>query len=73
MTTPADIHLGVVNRILRYLQGTIQHGLVYYANTESNLNAFSNLDWATNLNTRRSMTGNKVFLANNPISWQSKE
>lgn len=73
MTNPTNIHLGVVKRIIRYLQGTSLLGIVYSAIAEPTLSAFSNSDWATDLNTRRSVIGYIVFLGNNPISWQSKK
>ncbi|KAM1385101.1 hypothetical protein PS2_031262 [Malus domestica] len=73
MKAPTDVHLGVVKRILRYLKGTMQYGIVYSAATNPILNAFSDSDWAADLNTRRSVTGYLVFLGNNPISWQSKK
>lgn len=43
MKSPTDIHLGVVKRILRYLKSTVQSGIVYSADVEPNLNAFSDL------------------------------
>ncbi|XP_048431488.1 uncharacterized mitochondrial protein AtMg00810-like [Pyrus x bretschneideri] len=73
MKAPTDVHFGVVKRILRYLKGTMQYGIVYSAATKPSLKAFSNFDWAADLNTQRSVTGYLVFLGNNPISWQSKK
>ncbi|XP_017189188.2 uncharacterized mitochondrial protein AtMg00810-like [Malus domestica] len=73
MTSPTDVHLTVVKRILRYLHGTIQAGICYSATAAVSLNAFSDADWAADLNTRRSVTGYVVFLGHNPISWQSKK
>lgn len=73
MTNPTDIHLGVVKRIIRYLQRTSLLGIVYSTIAEPTLSAFSNSDWAADLNTRRLVTGYIVFLGNNPISWQSKK
>ncbi|CAL9005264.1 unnamed protein product [Prunus brigantina] len=35
--------------------------------------AYSDADWAGDLNTRRSTTRFVIFLKNNPISWQSKK
>ncbi|CAL2269959.1 unnamed protein product [Prunus armeniaca] len=37
------------------------------------LTAYSDADWARDINTRRSTTGFVVFLGHNPISWLSKK
>ncbi|XP_070660445.1 uncharacterized mitochondrial protein AtMg00810-like [Malus domestica] len=73
MSSPTDIHFGAVKRIIRYLQGTMNIGITFSANTVSKLTAFSDSDWAADLNTRRSITGYVVYLGHNPISWQSKK
>ena len=73
MSTPTDLHLGLVKRILRYLQGTMNCGLTFSAVDSMELTAFSDADWASDVNTRRSVTGFVVFLGPNPISWQSKK
>ena len=69
MSSPTDIHFGAVKRIIRYLQGTMHIGINFSADTVSKLTAFSDSDWAADLNTRRYV----VYLGNNPISWQSKK
>ena len=73
MTAPTDVHLTSVKRILRYLQGTAECGITYSADTDIHLTSFSDADWATDLNTRRSVIGYVVYLGGNPISWQSKK
>ncbi|KAM0961728.1 hypothetical protein ACFX2A_021434 [Malus domestica] len=73
MHTPTELHFGAVKRIIRYLKGTIHTGINYTANTLFSLSAFSDSDWAADLNTRRSVTGYVVFLGHNPISWQAKK
>ncbi|KAM3001281.1 hypothetical protein FF2_037593 [Malus domestica] len=73
MHSPTEVHFGSVKRILRYLHGTMQHGIVYSSQSQIHLTAFSDSDWAADLNTRRSVTGYIVFLGDNPISWQSKK
>ncbi|CAN6685451.1 unnamed protein product [Malus baccata var. baccata] len=73
MNSPTEIHFGAVKRILRYLQGTLHNGIVYSAASHPTLTAFSDSDWAADLNTRRSVTGYVVYLGENPISWQSKK
>ncbi|KAM1712704.1 hypothetical protein ACFX12_023548 [Malus domestica] len=73
MNSPTEIHFGAVKRILRYLQGTLHNGIMYSAASHPTLTAFSDSDWAADLNTRRSVTGYVVYLGENPISWQSKK
>ncbi|CAL8091495.1 unnamed protein product [Prunus armeniaca] len=72
MTAPTDLHWLLVKRILRYIQGTLDHGLKFSCGPWQ-LHAFSYADWARDVNTRRSTTGFVVFLGTNPISWQSKK
>ncbi|XP_050147277.1 secreted RxLR effector protein 161-like [Malus sylvestris] len=73
MNNPTDLHLHLVKRILRYLQGTITCGLKYTKGEDMSITTYSDSDWASNINTRRSITGYVVYLGSNPISWQSKK
>jgi hypothetical protein len=66
------IHLTAAKRILRYVRGTIDHGLFYTPGPIS-LSAFSNADWAGDPNDRHSTSGLLVFLGNNPITWSAKK
>ena len=43
-----------------------------YTDRKLNLHAFSDADWAGDLDSRRSTTGYVVFAAGGPIAWQSK-
>nr|XP_028953254.1 uncharacterized protein LOC114822627 [Malus domestica] len=72
MQQPMIAHFTAVKRILRYLKGTIHHGLTY-SQGPLQLKAFSDANWAGDPNDRRSTTGMAVFLGNNPISWSSKK
>ena len=73
MAHPTNVHLSLVKRILRYLQGTVNCGLTYSASSQLHLTAFNDANWASNINTWRSTTGYVVFLGLNPISCQSKK
>ncbi|KAL6316580.1 hypothetical protein AAG906_018835 [Vitis piasezkii] len=57
MHAPTVVHLKMVQRILRYVKGTIDISLHFTSNTTLDLCAFSNADWAGCLTTRRSITG----------------
>ena len=69
---PRDVHLSAVKRILRYLQGTIGHGLLLRPSTTSALLVYTDADWAGCPDTRKSTSGYAVFLGDNLVSWSSK-
>jgi hypothetical protein len=61
-------HLTVVKRILRYLQSTLDHGLLLRRACMSDLVVYTNADWAGCPDTRRSTSGYAVFLGDNLVS-----
>ncbi|XP_075515526.1 uncharacterized protein LOC142550172 [Primulina tabacum] len=70
---PKVTHLKAVKRILRYIVGTVNLGLWYTKETNTNLVGFSDVDWAENLDDRKSTTGGCFYLGNNLVSWYSKK
>ncbi|GJR99237.1 ribonuclease H-like domain-containing protein [Tanacetum coccineum] len=60
------------DRILRYVRGTIDHGLQLYVSSTSQLTAYTDADWAGCPVTRRSTSGYCVFLGDNLLSWSAK-
>jgi hypothetical protein len=73
MHKPSKLHWQAVKRILRYLKHTMSHGLLLNRSTVSNLEVFSDADWAGCPNDRKSTGGYCVFLGSNLISWRSKK
>jgi hypothetical protein len=73
MHAPTDEHWQIVKRILRYLCGTINNGLLLHRNSLISLHAFSDADWAGNKDDYSSTSANLVYLGNNLISWSSKK
>lgn len=69
MNSPTLVQYDLIQRILRYVQGTLDYGLTYSTSTDNSLVAFSDSDWAADPNTRRPVTGFVVYLGHNPISW----
>ncbi|KAJ9544817.1 hypothetical protein OSB04_024524 [Centaurea solstitialis] len=72
MHDPRLPHLNALKRILRYLKGTLSHGLHLKASAVDRLVAYSNADWAGCPTTRRSTSGFCVYLGDNLVSWSSK-
>jgi hypothetical protein len=71
---PQREDLTAIKRILRYIKGTIDIGLIYQRiNEELKLSAYSDSDWAGDKLTRRSTTGMVFMLAGAPISWRSQK
>ncbi|WKA12032.1 hypothetical protein VitviT2T_029468 [Vitis vinifera] len=73
LSAPRSTHYAVVLRILRYLKGTLFHGLFYSAQSPLILRAFSDADWAGDPTDRRSTTGYCFLLGSSLISWRSKK
>jgi len=72
MHSPREIHLVAAKRILRYLQGTVDHGLIIPRTSSSQLVVYTDADWAGCPDTRRSTSGYAVFLGGSLVSWSSK-
>ncbi|GJU42488.1 retrovirus-related pol polyprotein from transposon TNT 1-94 [Tanacetum coccineum] len=60
---PTEKHLREVKRIFRYLKNTINMGLWYPKETGFNLTAFSDLDHAGCLDTRKSTSGEAEYVS----------
>ena len=71
MSKPISTHLEVAKWVLRYIHGTLHHGISFTPGTLTFI-TFSNVDWATNPTDYRSTTGLLVFLGPCLISWFAK-
>jgi hypothetical protein len=72
MHDPREVHLVAAKRILRYLQGTLDHGLVIPKSAPTQLIVYTDADWAGCPDTRCSTSGYIVFLGGSLVSWSSK-
>jgi hypothetical protein len=73
MHDPRSQHLEAVYRILRYLKGNPGKGLLFKKNGHLNVDGYSDADWASCLDDRRSTSGYCVFVGGNLVSWRSKK
>lgn len=73
LQSSSDAHWTAGKRILRYLKGTKDIGLVYGESAHGiTLKGFADADWATDKDTRRSVTGYVFELGGAAITWNSK-
>lgn len=73
MSSPTTDHWQGIKRILRYLQGTINYCMHIKPSTDLDITGFSDADWATSIDDRKSMAGQCVFLGETLISWSSRK
>lgn len=72
MHSPTNFHFQLVKRILRYIHGSIGHGVLLLSQNPLLVHEFSDADWAGCPLIRRSTTGYCIYLGANCISWSSK-
>ena len=69
MQTPRDIHLDCAKRVLRYVSGTMDYGILYKLATLIRLKGYTDADWAVYNADRRSTSGFFFSLDIGAISW----
>ncbi|XP_016191960.1 uncharacterized protein LOC107632823 [Arachis ipaensis] len=62
-----------LKRILRYIKGSMDQGLLFTTCTDFRLFAFSDVDWGADADDRKSVTGYCVFQGTNLIAWKSNK
>jgi len=66
-----SMHIAAANQLLRYLKGTQTLGITFSRSQSINLYGYSDSDWASDVNKRRSTTGYVFIMAGGAISWKS--
>jgi hypothetical protein len=68
----SEAHWAAVKRIFRYLKGTVNLKLTFSNRKLDGLQVFSDADWGSDPDKRRSCSGIVVKLSGGAISWSSK-
>lgn len=71
-SNPGKIHWIAAKRVLRYLKGTANYGILYEKRNQK-IHAYTDSDWAGDTEDRKSCSGYAVMFAGGPISWESKK
>ena len=73
MEDPREDHWAAVKRLLRYVKGTVNHGIIFpkTGGSRLRLTAFSDAYMTGDSDGRQSTSGILVFLGSAPISWLS--
>lgn len=74
MHNPGEKHMNAVIRILRYLKSAPGKGILFTKNEDfSNVDAYTDADWAGAIDDRRSTSGYFTFVGGNLVTWRSKK
>lgn len=73
MYCPKLVHWQLVKRILRYLKGTINNGLLLSCPHSLSLVGFVDANWTPDPDDHKSTTGFCVFFGGNLFTWGSKK
>ncbi|XP_052288532.1 uncharacterized mitochondrial protein AtMg00810-like [Citrus sinensis] len=73
MENPKTAHFKAAKRILRYIKGTTNFGLLYSFSNDYKLVGYSDSDWGGDVNDRRSTTGFVFFMGDIAFTWILKK
>ena len=73
LQAPTVAQWNACKRFLRYVKGTLSHGLFFKPAPFFALEGYSDADWASNLDDRKSVSGACIFLGGNLITWSSRK
>ena len=73
LENPGTQHWKAAIRVLRYLKSTREHGIVYHGGSGTVIaEAFTDADWGSNTDDRRSVSGVMVLIGKAPVVFKSK-
>lgn len=73
LQSPGDQHYQALLHTLRYLKHTTGQGILLKASDTLTLQAFSDSDWTSCPDSRKSVTDYVLLFGNSPITWKSKK
>lgn len=72
-SNPTTAHFVAQKRVLRYLRGTVDYGILYKSGNSQGLKVYSDADWAGDIIDRKSTSGNIFTYQGGAITWASSK
>jgi hypothetical protein len=73
LSAPTTTHFNAATRVLHYLKSSPGRGIFYPRDSSLHLIGFSDADWAGCKDSRRSISGQCLFIGKSLISWRTKK
>jgi hypothetical protein len=73
MQSPTEQHMQMALRVLRYIKGTLDYGILLGNDYKTYLVPYCDANWAGDIGDRKSTGGYAIFLHGSPIAWQSRK
>ncbi|XP_024990741.1 uncharacterized protein LOC112525030 [Cynara cardunculus var. scolymus] len=73
MAKPREEHMKIAKRVLKYLKGTHGYGLLYRKNASTKFKAYTDSDYARDIEDRRCTSGYVFLLSEGATCWSSRK
>ncbi|KAJ9537516.1 hypothetical protein OSB04_030249 [Centaurea solstitialis] len=73
MAKPKKAHLLAAKRVLRYINGTLELGLFYKKGSNEDLQAYTDSDFAGDMDSARSTSGYVFLMGEAAVAWSSRK
>eukprot|EP00253_Pinus_taeda_P014400 PITA_14400 len=73
MSKSLESHWNAAKSVLRYLQGTVDYGIIYIDSSDVRLTGFADSNWVRNVDDRRSITGYAFSIGSGVITRSSNK
>ncbi|XP_057843998.2 secreted RxLR effector protein 161-like [Cryptomeria japonica] len=72
-SAPKQFHFTVIQRIFKYINGTLDFGLLYPRNDNFTLLAYTDANWAGCVDDKKLTNGAAFFLGDSLVTWDNKK
>ncbi|GJZ99829.1 ribonuclease H-like domain, reverse transcriptase, RNA-dependent DNA polymerase [Tanacetum coccineum] len=73
MQEPREQHMKAIRQVLRYVQGTKDHGITYKHNEGNKIHGYSDSSYGVNTQEGKGTTGIIFYYGESPISWSTQK